>query len=95
MQTLREIFSQKITQQRHPSIVTRSYPARLYPVNRLTGARTVLELFEVTEPEAGMPIVMNALIDLCAPARTHAHAHMGLRAHKSETLSGGRRRTVD
>jgi len=92
MQTLREIFSQKITQQRHPTIVTRSYPARPYPVKRLTGARTVLELFEVTEPEAGMPIVMNALIDLCAPARTHAH--MGVCAHESETLSGGRRRTV-
>ena len=95
MQTLREIFSQKITQQRHPTIVTRSYPARPYNVQHVTGARTMLEVLKVTEPEAGMPIVMNALIDLCAPARTHAHAHMGLRAHKSETLSAGRRRTVD
>ena len=92
MQTLREIFSQKITQQRHPTIVTRPYPARQYNVQHLTGARTMLEVLEVTEPEAGMPIVMNALIDLCAPARTHAH--MGVCAHESETLSGGRRRTV-
>ncbi len=52
----------------------------------------MLEVLEVTEPEAGMPIVMNALIDLCVPARTHAH--MGVCAHESETLSGGRRRTV-
>ena len=75
MQTLREIFSQKITQQRHPTIVTRPYPARQYNVQHLTGARTMLEVLEVTEPEAGMPIVMNALIDLCAPARTHARTH--------------------
>ncbi len=85
MQTLREIFSQKITQQRHPTIVTRSYPARPYNVQHVTGARTVLEVLKVTEPEAGMPIVMNAFIDLCAPA--HTRTRMWACAHTRVRLS--------